>query len=64
MTSEAVIWHDVECAAYDIDLPLWRRLAVLLLWVVIFLGLAFTLGYSLINGPYEYRATVGPWIRK
>ena len=33
------------------------------LWVVIFLGLAFTLGYSLINGPYEYRATVGPWIR-
>jgi nitrate reductase gamma subunit len=33
------------------------------LWVVIFLGLAFTLGYSLINGPYEYRETVGPWIR-
>lgn len=33
------------------------------LWVVIFLGDAFTLGYSLINGPYEYRATVGPWIR-
>lgn len=33
------------------------------LWVVIFLGLAFTLGYSLIQGPYEYRATVGPWIR-
>lgn len=27
MTSEAVIWHDVECAAYDIDLPLWRELA-------------------------------------
>jgi nitrate reductase gamma subunit len=33
------------------------------LWVVIFLGLAFTLGYSLIHGPYEYRTTVGPWIR-
>ena len=26
-TSDAVIWHDVECAAYDIDLPLWRELA-------------------------------------
>jgi SAM-dependent methyltransferase len=23
----AVIWHDVECAAYDVDLPLWRELA-------------------------------------
>ena len=22
-----VIWHDVECAAYDVDLPLWRELA-------------------------------------
>jgi SAM-dependent methyltransferase len=27
MTNEAVIWHDVECAAYDVDLPLWRELA-------------------------------------
>jgi SAM-dependent methyltransferase len=27
MTGEAVIWHDVECAAYDVDLPLWRELA-------------------------------------
>ena len=27
MTSEAVVWHDVECAAYDLDLPLWRELA-------------------------------------
>jgi SAM-dependent methyltransferase len=27
MTSDAVIWHDVECAAYDLDLPLWRALA-------------------------------------
>lgn len=34
-----------------------------LLWLVIFLGLAFTLGYSIVHGPYEYRATVGPWIR-
>jgi SAM-dependent methyltransferase len=22
-----VIWHDVECAAYDVDLPLWLELA-------------------------------------
>lgn len=34
-----------------------------LLWLVIFLGLAFTLGYSLLHGSYEYRVTVGPWIR-
>jgi SAM-dependent methyltransferase len=27
VTSEAVIWHDVECAAYQIDLPTWRELA-------------------------------------
>jgi SAM-dependent methyltransferase len=27
MTSDAVIWHDVECAAYDLDLSLWRELA-------------------------------------
>ena len=27
MTSDAVIWHDVECAAYDLDLTLWRKLA-------------------------------------
>jgi SAM-dependent methyltransferase len=26
-TSDAVIWHDVECASYDLDLALWRRLA-------------------------------------
>jgi SAM-dependent methyltransferase len=25
--SDAVIWHDVECAAYDLDLPFWRELA-------------------------------------
>ena len=22
-----VVWHDVECGAYDLDLPLWRELA-------------------------------------
>jgi SAM-dependent methyltransferase len=27
VTTQTVIWHDVECAAYDIDLPLWRTLA-------------------------------------
>lgn len=27
MTSDAVIWHDVECGAYAVDLPLWRQLA-------------------------------------
>jgi SAM-dependent methyltransferase len=27
VTADAVIWHDVECAAYDVDLPLWRELA-------------------------------------
>jgi SAM-dependent methyltransferase len=26
VTSDAVVWHDVECAAYDLDLPLWREL--------------------------------------
>jgi SAM-dependent methyltransferase len=24
---DAVVWHDVECAGYAADLPLWRRLA-------------------------------------
>jgi len=23
----AVLWHDLECGGYDIDLPLWRELA-------------------------------------
>ena len=27
MSSEDVIWHDVECGRYDADLPLWRELA-------------------------------------
>jgi SAM-dependent methyltransferase len=22
-----VIWHDIECSGYDVDLPLWRELA-------------------------------------
>ncbi|HEY1359341.1 MAG TPA: class I SAM-dependent methyltransferase [Thermoleophilaceae bacterium] len=25
--NEAVAWHDVECSAYSVDLPLWRELA-------------------------------------
>lgn len=25
--SQATIWHDVECGAYDADLPLWEELA-------------------------------------
>ena len=24
---ELVVWHDLECGAYDADLPLWRELA-------------------------------------
>ena len=24
---DRVIWHDVECASYEVDLPLWRELA-------------------------------------
>jgi SAM-dependent methyltransferase len=26
-TADPVIWHDVECAAYAADIPLWRELA-------------------------------------
>ena len=26
--AEAVIWHDVECGAYEADLPLWSEMAV------------------------------------
>jgi SAM-dependent methyltransferase len=26
-TELAVIWHDLECGGYDVDLPLWRELA-------------------------------------
>jgi SAM-dependent methyltransferase len=25
--AELVIWHDIECGGYDVDLPLWRELA-------------------------------------
>lgn len=25
--SEAVVWHELECGAYEADLPLWRELA-------------------------------------
>ena len=27
LTSTPAIWHDVECASYQADLPLWRELA-------------------------------------
>jgi SAM-dependent methyltransferase len=27
MRAGAVAWHDVECASYEADLPLWRQLA-------------------------------------
>jgi SAM-dependent methyltransferase len=27
LTAGAAIWHDVECASYEADLPLWRELA-------------------------------------
>jgi SAM-dependent methyltransferase len=27
LSASAAIWHDVECASYDADLPLWRELA-------------------------------------
>lgn len=61
-----------------ISILLYRRIAVAsvrrdsdfsdyvvdgLLWIVILTGVAFTLGYNLANGPYEYRATVGAWVR-
>ena len=35
---QSVIWHDVECAAYDVDLPLWRELAAERSGVVLDLG--------------------------
>jgi nitrate reductase gamma subunit len=38
-------------------------LVLLLLGVTVGLGLATTLGYDTLVGPYEYRLTVGPWIR-
>jgi nitrate reductase gamma subunit len=40
----------------------WFTLA--LLWVVVTLGDAETLGRNLLVGPYDYRATVGVWVRE
>ncbi|MCL8209441.1 MAG: respiratory nitrate reductase subunit gamma [Actinomycetia bacterium] len=37
--------------------------ALVLLFVVVSLGVAMTVGYNNVFGPYEYRTTVGPWIR-
>lgn len=51
----------VECVRMDTDISDYVSDA--LLWLVIVTGLIFTLGYNLINGSYEYRVTVGPWIR-
>jgi nitrate reductase gamma subunit len=34
-----------------------------LLWLVILLGVMMTVGYDPIYGAFEYRATIGPWIR-
>jgi nitrate reductase gamma subunit len=39
----------------------WVALGLLV--VVVSLGLAMTVGYNNAFGPYEYRTTVGPWIR-
>jgi nitrate reductase gamma subunit len=65
-------------AFIGISILLYRRIAVAcvrvdtdpsdyivdgMLWIVVLTGLAFTLGYNLLNGPYEYRTTVGVWIR-
>lgn len=37
--------------------------ALALLLVVVALGVIVTVGYNNIYGPYEYRTTVGPWVR-
>ena len=36
--SEALIWHDVECGAYEADLPLWAELAAAAPGAVLELG--------------------------
>jgi SAM-dependent methyltransferase len=36
--SEEAIWHDVECGAYDADLPLWDELAAAAAGTVLDLG--------------------------
>jgi nitrate reductase gamma subunit len=51
----------VECVRMDSDPS--DYIVDGLLWIVMLTGLAFTLGYNLLNGPYEYRATVGAWTR-
>lgn len=38
VSGDAVIWHDVECAAYDADLGLWRELAAVTGGAVLDLG--------------------------
>jgi nitrate reductase gamma subunit len=38
--------------------------ALILLLIVVGLGVAVTVGYNNIVGPYEYRTTVGPWVRE
>ncbi|KPV44238.1 respiratory nitrate reductase subunit gamma [Alicyclobacillus ferrooxydans] len=38
--------------------------ALVLLLIVVGLGVLVTVGYNNIYGPYEYRTTVGPWIRE
>ena len=65
-------------ALVGISILLYRRIAVEcvrrdsdpsdyvvdgLLWIVVLTGVAFTLGYNLLSGPYEYRSTVGVWVR-
>jgi nitrate reductase gamma subunit len=37
--------------------------AIGLLLVVVVSGLVNTLGYNLVAGPYDYRPTIGPWLR-
>ncbi|MCL6453522.1 MAG: respiratory nitrate reductase subunit gamma [Alicyclobacillus sp.] len=37
--------------------------ADILLWIVLGLGEAMTTIWANINGPYDYRLTVGPWVR-
>lgn len=39
----------------------WLALALLL--IVVGLGISNTLGYNLLYGSYEYRVTMGPWLR-
>lgn len=45
----------------------WRRVTRPLGWsaksAVVWTGTAMTIGYNAGFGPYEYRTTVGPWLR-